>query len=321
MLCDKRVKYVFTWQQPDGYLGKSFHGGWIPDAKLKLYNTGAEAALRFLSEVGIPKTHPVVKKGLNALLKDNWNPDPWKWSKVYEPAIGLFGGDYIRAVVFSYFDIEEYDFIKTEIQRAIGVINRVTEISSFESITGTYQKKLYFNKGIALPDIYHLKLLALTKSWRNSKNITALAKALNHLIELSPIPVTYIKCENQLIAPARIKRDLKQSPYNLRPEDWYWWLQTVELFSRMGVVQQIPVLKQQVYELREMLTKDTGFFPVKPIARSFQNWSVYVGSALEGSWKNNRWKYDLTFRVLLILKYAGMLNQTNSTPHKAFSRK
>lgn len=306
ILDDERVKYVFTWQKVDGYLGQSFHGGWIPDAKLKLYNTGAEAALRFLAEMGVPRDYPVVEKGLNALLKDNWNPDPWKWGAHYEPEIGLFGVDYIRAVVFSYFGIEEYDFSKTEIQQALRHVNRVTEIPSVKEITGNYRNKLYFNQGIALPDIYHLKLLAFTQGWRDSQNTSALAKALEHLIELSPIPETYIKCGSQLVAPARITpRDLKQSPHSLQPQDWFWWLHTMELFARMGIVKQIPALRQQANELKGMLAEGNGFFPVKPYARSFQNWSVYVGLALEDSWKNDRWKYDLTFRALLILKYAG----------------
>ena len=64
MLSDERVKYAFTWQQPDGYLGTSFHGGLIPEEKRRYSGTGAEGALRFLSEMGVPKTHPVVEKGL-----------------------------------------------------------------------------------------------------------------------------------------------------------------------------------------------------------------------------------------------------------------
>jgi DNA-binding phage protein len=308
ILNDKRVKYVFTWQRADGFLGQSFHGGWIPDAKLKFYNTGAEAALRFLSEMSMPKNYPVVEKGLNTLLKDNWNPDPWKWATVYEPEIGLFGIDHVRAVVFSYFGIEEHDFIKTEIQRALGIINRVTEISSIRNITGTYQNKLYFNKGIPLPDIYHLKLLAFTKGWRNSKSTSALAKALKQLIELSPLPQIYIKSGGQLIAPAGIfPQDLKKNLIDFTPKDWFPWFHTIELFARMGIVKQIPALIQQVSNLKEILQEGNGFFPVKPSGRSFEKWSVYIGLALEDSWRSDRWKYDLTFRALLILKYAGML--------------
>lgn len=308
ILDDKRIKYVFTWQKKDGCLGQSFHGGWIPDAKLKHYNTGAEAALRFLSEMGVPGYYPVVEKGLNALLKDNWNPDPWKWAAVYDPEIGLFGWDLIRAVVFSYFGLEEADFIKTEIQRAFEAIIRVREISSIKNITGTYRDKPYYNKGIALPDIYHLKLLAFTKGWRNNKNSSALAKAIERLIGLSPMPDIYIKCGTQLVAPARITpRDLKKSPHILQSKDWFWWLHTMELFARMGIVKKIPALLQQVNDLKVILKKDDGFFPFKPDSGLFKKWSVYVGLALEDSWKNNRWKYDLTFKALLILKYADML--------------
>jgi hypothetical protein len=260
--------------------------------------------------MGVPSNYPVVEKGLNALLKDNWFSDPWKWIAVYEPEIGLFGIDYLRAVVFSYFGIEEYDFIKTEIQRALVVIDRVTEIRSIKDVTGTYRDRLYFNQGITLPDLYHLKLLAFTKGWRNGRNTGALAKAIEHLIELSPLPEIYIKCGNQLVAPARITPcDLKQSPHSLQPGDWYWWLHTMELFTRMGIVNQVPALRQQVAELKEMLAQGNGFFPVKPPARSFQNWSVHLGSALEDSWNKNRWRFDLTFRALLILKYAEMFEQ------------
>jgi hypothetical protein len=309
ILGDKRVKYVLTWQQPDGYLGKSFHAGWIPDAKLKYFNTGAETALRFFSEMGMPKSHPVVKKGLSALLKDNWNPDPWKWFKVYKPDIGLFGDDYCRAFIFSLFEIEEHDFIKTEIQRALETVKRVAEIPSFEGITGTYQNKLYFNRGIALPDMYHMRLLAFTKGWRNSKNSGALEKALEHLAALSPIPHIYVKCENQLVAPAIIhSQDLKKGPRSLGPKEWFSWMRTMELFARMGVVRKIPTFMQQANELKEMLLEGDGLFPLKPDdSQYFQKWNAYSGLALEESWTNNRWKYDLTFRALLILKYADML--------------
>jgi hypothetical protein len=308
ILDDNRVKSVFTWQKADGFLGQSFHGGWIPDMKLKFSNTGAEAALRFLAEMGVPSTYPVVEKGLNALLKDNWNPDPWKWGAHYEPEIGLFGADWVRAVVFAYFGIEEHAFIKTEIQRASKCVHRITEIPAIKDITDTYGDKLYFSKGIALPDIYYIRLLAFTKGWRNSKNTSALARAIRHLIDLSPLPRIYIKSGSQLIAPASITpKDLKRSPRSLQPKEWYWWLHTMDLFARMGVVKEIPALRQQVNELKGMLAEGNGFFPVKLKAHSFQSWSVYVGLALEDSWKNDRWKYDLTFRALFILKYAGML--------------
>jgi DNA-binding phage protein len=307
ILDDKRVKYVFTWQKPDGYLGQSFHGGWIPDAKLKFFNTGAEAALRFLSEMGVPRNYPAVEKGLKALLKENWFFDGVGRFD-YQPEIGLFGADNMRAVVLAYYGIEEHDFSQTEIKRSLGYITKMQEITSIKDITGIYRDKLYFNKGIPLPDIYNLKLLAFTKSWRNDDNTRAIAKALENLINLSPLPVTHIKVGSQLYAPARIfPYDLKKNLGDFQLKDWFFWFHTMELFARMGVVKKIPALRQQVNELKEMLEENSGFFPIKPDPGFFVKWSCYTGLALEDSWAKERWKYDLTFRSLLILKYAGML--------------
>jgi DNA-binding phage protein len=307
ILDDKRVKYVFSWQKPDGYLGQSFHGGWIPDAKLKFYNTGAETAIRFLSEMGVPKNYPAVEKGLNALLREGWFFDGIGRFE-YQPEIGLFGVDNIRAVVFAYYGIEEHEFIRTEIKRLLGYIARMQEISSIQDITGTYRNKLYFNKGIPLPDIYNLKLLAFTQSWRNNHNITAVIKALEHLIHMSPLPVIHIKIGTQLCAPARIfPRDLKKSLKDFGPKDWFFWMHTMELFARMGVVKKIPALLRQANDLKEMMDENGGIFPFKPDPGFFVKWSCYTGLALEDSWAKERWKYDLTFRSLLILKYAVML--------------
>ena len=307
ILADKRVQYAFSWQKEDGFLGDFFHAGWIPAVKMKYFGTGAEGALRFLSEMAVPDTYPVVQRCLEALLKDNWNPDPWKWSTVFVPEIGLFGADNVRAVVFSYFGIEDHDFIQTEIQRTLGYVSAVIDIPSIEEITGTYNKKLFYS-GIPLPDLYNLKLLAFSKSWRNEENIDTVSQAIERLIDLSPLPTIYIKMKSQLIAPARITpSNLKVSPPDLQPKEWFWWIHTMELFARMGIIKNVPKLTEQVSELRTILKEGDGFFPFKPFEGSFKSWGVYTGMALEDSWRRERWKYDMTFRSLLIVKYAGLL--------------
>ena len=167
---------------------------------------------------------------------------------------------------------------------------------------------MYFNRGIALPDIYYLRLLAFTKGWRSSENTVTLTRALKNIVGLSPLPRIYAKCGSQLIAPGEMQpRDFKRSLRNLQPREWYWWLHTMELFARMGVIKQIPVLLNRLNELRKILREGDGFFPFRPTTSVFQKWNVYAGLALEDSWKDKRWKFDLTFRALLILKYAGML--------------
>lgn len=75
----------------------------------------------------------------------------------------------------------------------------------------------------------------------------------------------------------------------------------------MGIVKIVPSLLRQANELKGMLDEGDGIFPIRPHEGYFKAWSVYSGLALEDSWKDNRWKYDMTFRSLLILKYAGLL--------------
>jgi hypothetical protein len=120
ILDDKRVKYVLTWQKPNGFLGNALHAGYIPKENRK-YNTGAEIALRFLFEMGVPKSYSAIE-------------------------------------------------------------------------TGLYYK-------IPLPDFHNFELLAYTKSWRNKKSIISIAKALEHLIQLSPPPLIYIKSGSIMYAP------------------------------------------------------------------------------------------------------------------------
>ena len=206
-------------------------------------------ALRFLFEMGVPKNYSVVKRGLEALAKDDWiSNDQFlkksnSWINTYKPEIGMFGIDHLRAVFFAYFSIEDHEFIRIEIKRALGYINKVLEISSIDDITGIYKKKLYYK--IPLPDFHNFELLAYTKSWRNKKSIISIAKALEHLIQLSPPPLIYIKSGSTLYAPyTAVPTELfKTSLYDFKPESWVWF-RFMETISRLGVVEKIPVLKK-----------------------------------------------------------------------------
>lgn len=305
ILEDKRVQYVLSWQSSDGYFGEVFHGGWIPREERKYSTTGAESALRFLSEMGFPKENPIISKGLNELLNNDWNRGKSSWN-MYYPEIGLFGDDLIRAVVFAYFKIEEHEFIKQEIYKAFDCLERVNRINSVNEIIEQYKGKNTYKPGIPLPWSYHLRLLAFTETWKDNNNIKKLAELIKHLIELSPFPDIYIKYRSQLIAPASIfPKDLKKSLKEFVDKDWFSWFHTFELFSRMGIVKEVPILKRQLDELKEILSQGDGFFRIKPKDYRFNKWSVYTGMALEEDWKKDKWMYDLTFRSLLILKHSG----------------
>jgi hypothetical protein len=305
ILKDARVQYVLSWQNDDGYFGEVFHGGWIPKEKRKYCTTGAEAALRFLSEMGLSKEHDFVKRGLDALLREGWNKGSSKWNS-YIPEIGLHGEDYIRSVVYSYFGIEDYSFIQTEIHRALEVLFKSKSIRNFDDITKVYKNKRYYTSPIVLPEIYHLKLLAFTYGWRNEEITDMVKECIDHLLKLSPIPDIYIKYKSQLIAPAMIfPRNLSKSLKDFTSRDWFPWFHTFELFARLGVVKHIPQLSSQLDELKDILRQGGGYFRIKPNDYSFIKWSVYIGLSLENDWRDQRWMYDMTFRSLLILKYIG----------------
>ncbi|HYE80967.1 MAG TPA: hypothetical protein VEG39_02240 [Clostridia bacterium] len=307
ILQDSRVQYVFSWQNNDGYIGEVFHGGWIPQEKRKYSTTGAESALRFLREMGLSKEHEFIRRGLEALLREGWNKGSSKWNS-YIPEIGLHGEDYIRSVVFSYYGIEDYDFIQTEIQRALEVLIRSEDIRNFDDITGVYKNKSFYNSAVVLPEIYHLRLLAFTYGWRNKESVGKVKECIEHLISLSPIPDIYIKYKSQLIAPAMLfPRDLSKRLSDFMDRDWFQWFHTFDLFARLGVVKDIPQLLDQLNELKAILQQGEGFFRIKPDDYGFKKWGCYTGLALEKDWKNDRWMYDMTFRSLLILKYAGEL--------------
>ena len=309
ILKDTRVRYVFTLSKDDGYIGDVFHGGWIPEEKRKYCTTGAESALRFLAEMGVAPEENIVKNGLDLLLKPGWNRGTGTaHCFLYRPEIGLPGEDYLRATVFAYYSLEDFDFTRTELERTMGYFEQINKINSWDEITGIYRNKRYYNTTVFLPWSYHIKLLAFTRGWRSPENTAKTIKAVSHLIELSPIPDILVKYRGQLVAPAQIfPRNLRKSLIEFNDKDWFPWFHTFELFARMGIVQNVPILKNQASELLELLHRGNGFFPVKPKDFHFHKWSVYSGLALEENWREERWKYDLTFRSLLILKYSGLL--------------
>jgi len=70
----------------------------------------------------------------------------------------------------------------------------------------------------------------------------------------------------------------------------------------------VPAFLRQANELKVLLQRGNGFFNIMPYDHGFTKWQPCChGLAIEDNWKNDKWKYDLTFRSLLILKYGGLL--------------
>ncbi|QSX05702.1 hypothetical protein JYG23_13705 [Sedimentibacter sp. zth1] len=80
------------------------------------------------------------------------------------------------------------------------------------------------------------------------------------------------------------------------------WFHRMELLSRLGVVNHIEELKEQVDFLRNILVENDGIFKNKLSHYYFTKWGTYTGLALEKDWRSKKRRMcDLTFRSLLIL--------------------
>jgi hypothetical protein len=194
----------------------------------------------------------------------------------------------------------------------LGILN----ISSFDEITedfvqGGKNYKVY-KKGVIFPESYHLRMLAYSDQWKNGNERLIILNGIKKLIELSPLQDVRVKHKSRWLAPAGIcPSNLGIDLCDLATEGWNgnWaqWFHTFELFARMGIVKEIPELKKQAEQLKDLLDEGDGFFIHNFKEEYFNGWSIYHGLALENDWKQGRGIYDLTFRALLILHLSGLL--------------
>ncbi len=301
ILEDESVQQILAWQKDDGWLGGTFHSGY-----------GPETGVRVLSEKGVSGEHPVIARALNA-LKNNPNFDAGcleKVGKVLDQR-QLGGSNMMRAVVFAYAGKEEEPLVRKEIENALEGFQYILRVAKIQNIVEEYKNKFVFKRDVKWPSIYHLRLLSLTKTWRNDKNMSTIIHAIKKLVEFSPIPDVKVRHQSQLMAPASaFMNDFKPKLDQLKPQDWMMWFHRMELLARLGVIHSIPELRSQVEQLKQYLVDNNGFFTIKLSHYYFHRWNMYVGLALEKDWKSPLCRVnDLTFRSMLILHYADQISQ------------
>lgn len=292
LLQENAVQEVLSWQGADGWKSSSFHG-----------SRGIEAGVRILRENGVTQEHPAITAALDTLRND---PDTiyrgiGKPGKVLDQ-LGLGGSQMIRAVVFAYAGIEDESFVEGQIKVALDGFNFILSIRDLDEITFAYKNKLIFKPGVMWPSIYHLRLLAYTNKWRTPENYQLVVQGIKKLVELSPISQISVLQQSQLIAPASFTmQDFNPNMEQMRNAMWMQWFHRMDLLSRLGVIQSIAKLKQQVIRLDAILKQGQEWFTRNVSHSSFMNWGAYTGLALEKDWRTpKRREYDLTFRSLLI---------------------
>ena len=296
----KAVQDIICLQEPEGWLSQDFHG----------YNS-TESGLRFLREMGLSCDHPVITRSLKAL--DTYPGRLYlgigKVGLILDE-LGFGGSQMIRAFLFAKANVEDKPFIQDQIEIALDGFRSVLNIEDIKQITEPYLNLLVFKPGISWPGIYHLRLLALTKSWRTPKNKKILCEAVERLIALSPIPDIKVCYKSQWIAPVSFcMLNFVPDMESMNDGDWMMWFRRMELLSRMGIVDTVSELRDQVNTLEHLLNDSQGIFTKKLNHYSFKKWGAYTGLMLEEDWRSpKRRVYDLTFRSYLILHYSSIRN-------------
>ncbi|HVN14726.1 MAG TPA: hypothetical protein VMT73_03220 [Anaerolineales bacterium] len=293
---DETVKGIIDSQGLDGWMEWNFHG----------YDS-MEADIRLLCEKGLEPTQPVLARALKALEQhtDRLQRGIRKIGKILDD-LGFGGSETIRAYLFAQAGCEEHPFVQEKIEQSLELFNAVIEIESPKDLYQLYQGKKVFREGVRFPSIYHLRILAWTQNWRTPQNHNMIAKSIQRLVQLSPIPNIYVRYKSQVIAPASFCMDNFRPDMNeLTDAEWMLWFHRMEHLARLGVVSQIPELKSQVQALECMLEQGQGIFTKKLSHPYFQKWGAYTGLALEKDWRAAQRRInDLTFRSLLILYYS-----------------
>lgn len=303
ILQEKEVQELIALQKEDGWIGGSFHGEKEP-----------ESIIRFLIEKGIECNNPVIVRALRAILLIGLKSDDGALSFGVGKKLDSYhlgGTKMVKSCVFAYAGAEEYDFVKEQICEALHGFEFILNIVDINQVCRLYKTRFYiFKEGMFWPSIYHLRLLAFTNEWKNTKNIKMLTDSLNNMLNLAPIPEIKLLHKGQRISPAKIEfinlftRDI----FTFSSSEWMLWFHWTELVARLGIINDLPIIKKQLVQLIEYLDNNNGMFSKTLSHYYFTKWNSYVGLSLDHDWKSkDNKKNNLTFRSLLILKYANLL--------------
>ncbi len=298
MLDDPWIETITQWQQPDGWLAWDFHG-----------QKSLETGIRVLCEKGVSRRHPVLAKALRSLQvrSERLVRGIGKVGSILDRR-GFGGSEMIRATLLAYAGLEHKPCVQQQVQVALEGMRTVLEVRSVHDLAEPRKDKLVYKDGLRWPGIYHLRLLAFTRSWRNSESCRVVTAAVQRMADLSPLPAIYVFHESQMVAPASFAmRNFNPDMRSMDSAQWMMWFHRMECLARLGVVAQVPTLHAQACTLVTLLDEGRGRFPLTLHHPYFTKWGPYTGLALERDWHSARRRTnDLTFRSLLILHFAGL---------------
>ena len=302
------VQTVLQAQQADGWIGNVFHGA-SPAQGAGMFDN-MEVGLRYLMEKGFPPEHEHIRRAVHSFLADVpgefRGPGP---ADEYDlTAIGQYllrSSIIIRAGYEYTLPPNPWIHLAHDVDVSFRTFTNVLNFHSLDQVVDTTQRKLCFQPGMAWPCSYDLRMLAHSQGWRGPSHVALLAQALNHLFSFphAEDKMVYTKIKSQYKSPCLAF--IHNQMFCLGMMDpGYFNFDLMELFARLGVMDQVPFLKNKLDWLLGQIDHQLNI-RYKPPAGE-RNWGPYGGYALEDDWKSKtRKQCDLLFRVLLILHYGG----------------
>jgi hypothetical protein len=169
VLLDGAVQEVLSWQQPDGWLARDFHG-----------TPSTESGIRLLCEKGVDSNQPALAGALRVLETHTDRLDRGI-SKVGRLLDFKFGGSFmIRAYQFAHAGVEDKLLVKEQIEVALGGFQAVRAVHTIEDATVSYRGKQIFKPRMEWPSLYHLRLLPSHRAGAHPKRGQCWRKPSKH---------------------------------------------------------------------------------------------------------------------------------------------
>lgn len=171
------IQGIIAYQQENGWIGKSLHGGLDTQ----------EGATKYLAGKAVDKETPVLRRAMEAFATiplDDWCYDT-KGKIIDEFKVTGHGHNLIRCACIARAGYDDITDISPQIRLSLDCFRRVLEIDSVLDITHTTRggKLLVFNDNERWPCRYHLDILAHTNSWKSEENIRMIADSVTKLMK------------------------------------------------------------------------------------------------------------------------------------------
>lgn len=169
------VKRIISLQKENGWIGNGLHGSF----------DSQEGATKYLSEKGVDRNEPVLKRAMGAFavipLNDPCYTSTGRILDVYKyPTVG---NNLIRAACIARAGYDDVIDIEPLIQLSLDSFRRVLEVDSILDVSRVVQgNRRVFHEYEKWPCRYHLDILAHTDSWKSEENIRMVADSITKMM-------------------------------------------------------------------------------------------------------------------------------------------